>query len=187
LSFTVEPLAIPDVKLVRSTRREDERGWFAETYHRASLAEAGIETVFVQDNESFSVVAGTVRGLHFQAPPYVQAKLVRVSRGAIFDVAVDLRQSSPTFGRWVAARLTAGSGEQLFVPAGFAHGFCTEEPETLVAYKCDAFYAKGSEGGVLFSDPALAIPWPVGADRPAVVLGRDRTWPMLRDLRSPFS
>jgi dTDP-4-dehydrorhamnose 3,5-epimerase len=185
VSFTVEALAIPEVKLVRATRREDERGWFAETYHLARFAELGIETVFVQDNESSSAAAGTVRGLHFQAPPHAQAKLVRVVRGAIFDVAVDLRRSSPSFGRWVATRLAAASGEQLFVPAGFAHGFCTEEPETIVSYKCDAFYAKGSEGGLLFSDPELAIPWPVGEGK-AVVLGRDRSWPLLRDLNSPF-
>ncbi|MCC6982923.1 MAG: dTDP-4-dehydrorhamnose 3,5-epimerase [Bauldia sp.] len=186
VSFTVEPLAIPDVKLVRGTRREDSRGWFAETYHRARFAELGIEAAFVQENQSFSVAAGTLRGLHFQIPPHAQAKLVRVLAGAIFDVAVDLRRGSPTYGKWAGARLTAASGDQLFVPRGFAHGFCTEAPGTEVSYKCDAFYAAGSEGGLLFSDPALAIPWPVGEDRPAIVLDRDRAWPTLADFRSPF-
>lgn len=183
MSFVVVPLAIPDVKLVRGRRRRDGRGWFAETYRRDLFAELGIEAAFVQENHSVSFAAGTLRGLHFQAPPSSQAKLVRVLRGAIFDVAVDLRPSSPSYGGWVGARLDAEGDEQMFIPHGFAHGFCTETADVEVAYKCDAYYARESEGGVLFSDPELGIDWPV---EPTVVLDRDRGWPRLRDLVSPF-
>lgn len=183
MSFAVEPLAIADVKLVRGTRRVDGRGWFAETYRRDRFAELGIAGEFVQDNHSASFADGTLRGLHFQAPPFVQAKLIRVIRGAIFDVVVDLRRSSPSFGKWVGVRLDEGSADQLFVPRGFAHGFCTEASDTQVAYKCDAYYAAGSERGIRFSDPDIAIAWP---REPAVVLERDRQWPLLRDIDSPF-
>ncbi|WP_284212163.1 dTDP-4-dehydrorhamnose 3,5-epimerase, partial [Methylobacterium brachythecii] len=127
--------AIPEVKRVVPKRHGDDRGWFSEVFRADRLAEAGIDSVFVQDNQSFSVPAGTLRGLHFQTPPAAQAKLVRVLAGAILDVAVDIRRGSPTFGRYVAVRLDAENGEQLFVPHGFAHGFCTLEPNTMVAYK----------------------------------------------------
>jgi dTDP-4-dehydrorhamnose 3,5-epimerase len=185
LSFTIEALVIADVKLVRGSRRQDSRGWFMETYHRERFAGLGVNAVFVQENHSSSLAAGTLRGLHFQAPPHAQGKLVRVLKGAIFDVAVDLRRSSPTFGKWVGTRLSADAAEQIFVPRGFAHGFCTEEPGTEVAYKCDAFYEASAEGGVLFSDPDLGIAWPVAGDQ-MTVLDRDRRWPRLRDLVSPF-
>jgi dTDP-4-dehydrorhamnose 3,5-epimerase len=186
VNFTVEPLAIPDVKRVRGIRYRDSRGWFMESYHQAAFEEIGISAVFVQENISASISVGTLRGLHFQAPPFAQAKLVRVLSGAIFDVAVDIRRGSPSFGQWVGVRLSAESGDQLFIPRGFAHGFCTEEPDTQVSYKCDGHYDSDSGRGLLFSDPDLAIPWPVGEKRPAIVLERDRGWPTLRDLRSPF-
>ena len=131
--------AIPAVKRVVPTRHGDARGWFSEVFRVDRLAEAGIANAFVQDNQSFSAPVGTVRGLHFQIPPAAQAKLVRVIAGAILDVAVDLRPGSGSFGRHVAVRLDAEGGEQLFVPAGFAHGFCTLAPDTMVAYKVDAY------------------------------------------------
>ena len=183
MSFAVEPLAIAEVKLVRGMRRTDGRGWFAETYRRDRFADLGIGAEFVQDNHSTSFAAGTLRGLHFQAPPFAQAKLIRVIRGAIFDVVVDLRRSAPSFGKWVGVRLDEERADQLYVPRGFAHGFCTEAPDTQVAYKCDAYYAAGSERGIRFSDPDLGIAWP---REPAVVLERDRQWPLFRDIDSPF-
>ncbi|WP_183516098.1 dTDP-4-dehydrorhamnose 3,5-epimerase, partial [Methylobacterium brachythecii] len=128
-------LALPGVKRVIPGRHGDDRGWFSELYRADQLAEAGIINLFVQDNQSLSVPAGTLRGLHFQTPPAAQAKLVQVLAGAILDVAVDIRRGSPTFGKYVAVRLDAENGEQLFVPHGFAHGFCTLEPNTMVAYK----------------------------------------------------
>jgi dTDP-4-dehydrorhamnose 3,5-epimerase len=126
-----------------------------------------------------------VRGLHYQAPPKAQAKLIRVVRGAIYDVALDLRAGSPTFGKWTAATLTSAGGEQLFLPRGFAHGFCTLEPETHVIYKVDEYYSNADEGGILWNDPDLAIPWPVPAAQ-AVVSDKDKQLPRLRDVVTPF-
>lgn len=166
-------------KLVRPRRLADQRGWFCETYNVQALAEIGIADVFVQDNHSFSQHAGTLRGIHCQAPPHAQAKLVRCSAGAVFDVAVDLRRRSPTFGRWVGARLTAEGGEQLFVPVGFGHGFVTLTDAAEVQYKCSALYAPASEAGVIWNDPAMAIDWPlptggtVLSDKDAVLPGLD--------------
>jgi dTDP-4-dehydrorhamnose 3,5-epimerase len=178
---TITPLAIPEVLLITPKRHGDARGWFAETYNKSALAEAGIACDFVQDNQAFSARRGTVRGLHFQAAPHAQAKVVRVLKGAIYDVAVDIRQGSATYGRWVGAELTAAGGEQLLVPRGFAHGYCTLEDDTELFYKVDALYAPKSEGGVLWSDPALAIDWPV---RPAdaTLNDRDTRLPLLADL-----
>ena len=162
-NFTFAPLAIPGPVLVRPRRFGDDRGYFMETYSRELFAAAGIAPDFVQDNQSLSAQVGTVRGLHYQTAPAAQAKLVRVLKGAIFDVAVDLRRGSPHYGRWCGALLDADGAEQLFVPCGFAHGFCTLEPGTEVAYKVDAPYAPQSEGGLFWADPALAIDWPVVA------------------------
>lgn len=174
----------PDVILVTPTRRGDDRGYFCETYVKARFEAAGVWAEFVQDNESVSA-ADTIRGLHYQAPPKAQAKLIRVVRGAIYDVALDIRIGSPGYGRWTGVTLTAAGGEQLFVPRGFAHGFCTLEPETHVIYKVDQYYSKANEGGILWNDPDLAIPWPVAAAQ-AVVSDKDKQLPRLRDVVSPF-
>lgn len=180
-----EPTALDGVLIVTPRRFGDDRGWFCETWNRRAFAAGGIAADFVQDNQSFSRPAGTVRGLHFQRPPAAQAKLVRVLRGAIRDVAVDIRRGSPTYGRWVAVELSAANGRQLFVPRGFLHGFATLEPETEVAYKCDGFYAPDCEGAVRWDDPDLAIDW--GIDPASAVLSpKDAAAPAFRDLASPF-
>lgn len=178
---TITPLAIPDVLLITPKRHGDSRGWFAETYNRKILADAGVDTEFVQDNQAFSARRGTVRGLHFQTAPHAQAKLVRVLRGAIYDVAVDIRQGSETFGRWVGAKLTAEGGEQLLVPRGFAHGYCTLTDDAELFYKVDGYYAPQAEGGVNWQDPALGIDWPITADE-ATLNARDAALPNLADL-----
>jgi dTDP-4-dehydrorhamnose 3,5-epimerase len=178
-------LAIDGVKLFVPQRRADARGYFVETWNRQTLAAAGVDIEFVQDNASFSVRAGTIRGLHFQTPPPVQAKLVRVVRGSIFDVAVDLRRSSPSFGKHVSAVLTAEGGEQLFIPVGFAHGFCTLEPGTEVAYKTSGFYSPSHDKGIAWDDPDLGIDWPLKGAAP-VLSDKDRAFPRLADFKSPF-
>jgi dTDP-4-dehydrorhamnose 3,5-epimerase len=185
MHFDAKILAIPDVVLITPRRYADARGYFIETYRASAFAELGIAATFVQDNQSMSVACGTLRGLHFQRPPRAQAKLIRVLKGAIFDVAVDLRRGSRTYGAWVGARLSADGGEQLFVPRGFAHGFCTLEPATEVVYKCDEYYAAEHEGGIHFADPLLAIDWPIEGNE-AVLSDRDRALPALRDFVSPF-
>lgn len=172
------------VRLIRRPVHGDERGWFTETWSRAAFAEIGIDADWVQDNHSRSAEAGTVRGLHFQAPPHAQAKLVRCVRGRILDVAVDIRNASPTFGQHVARELTPDNHEQLFVPAGFAHGFMTLEPGSEVIYKVDAPYAPDAEGAVLWNDPALAIAWP---NLPPTLSAKDAAAPALAQLASPFA
>jgi len=163
----------------------DPRGYFVETYSVRSAQRAGLTVTFVQDNQSLSLKRGTVRALHFQVPPKPQAKLVRVVRGSIYDVAVDLRAGSPTYGRWVAETLTAQAGEQLFIPRGFAHGFCTLAANTEVAYKVDGYYKPECEQGLAWDDPTLAISWPV---RPAnaVLSDKDRKLGRFADFSSPF-
>ena len=173
------------VILVRPQRFGDARGWFSETYSRERYAALGIDCLFVQDNHSMSRDAGVLRGLHWQAPPYAQAKLVRCVRGAIWDVAVDARRGSPTFGQWVAAELSADTGHQLFVPVGFAHGFVTLTPDSEVEYKVSAPYAPASEGGVIWNDPALALPWPLPAGGP-ILSPKDEVLPPLSETVSPF-
>lgn len=181
----IERLALPEVLLIETVRHEDARGFFSETYNSRSFEAAGVANRFVQDNVSRSALVGTVRGLHFQLPPMSQAKLVRVMRGRILDVAVDLRQGSPNFGRHVAVELTATGGEQLFVPHGFAHGFCTLEPDTEVFYKVDQFYSAEHDRGVRWNDPAFGIVWPV-PDAAAVLSAKDQGLPMLDDLPAVF-
>lgn len=183
--FAFEPLAIPAVVLVRPKKFGDARGYFMETYSAEAFAAAGIGAVFVQDNQSLSGPRGVVRGLHFQAPPVPQAKLVRVLKGSIFDVAVDLRLGSPSYGKWCGATLSADGAEQLFVPHGFAHGFCTLEPDTEVAYKVDGLYAPQCEGGLAWNDPVLAIDWPLTAGE-AQLSGRDAALPAFAGFASPF-
>ena len=157
----VQTLQIPDVKIVTPKKFGDERGFFSETYSRQGLIEHAIDLTFVQDNQSLSAQVGTLRGLHFQLPPFAQDKLVRVTRGAIYDVAVDIRRQSPTFGQWVGAVISADEWNQILVPIGFAHGFCTIEPDTEVLYKVTAPYAPASERGIAWDDADLAIDWPL--------------------------
>jgi dTDP-4-dehydrorhamnose 3,5-epimerase len=176
----IDETAIPGVLLIRPKRHEDHRGFFCETYSAGTLAASGIGVAMVQDNHSLSRGRGTVRGLHLQLAPQAQAKLVRVVRGAILDVAVDLRRGAPTFGKHVAMVLDAASGAQLFIPEGFAHGFCTLEPDTEVFYKVSAPYAPALERGVRWNDPALGIAWPACADA-ALMSARDRALPLLAD------
>lgn len=177
---------IPDVKLVRMRRHIDERGFFSETYSARELAAAGITCDFVQDNHSYSRAVGTVRGLHFQIPPHAQAKLVRVVRGAVLDVAVDLRFGSPTFGRHVAASLSAEEWNMLFIPEGFAHGFCTTAPDTEVVYKATSHYEPTHDRGIAWDDPALAIDWPLPSSG-AIVSAKDRALPPLASLLPWFA
>lgn len=176
---------MPTVRLITPRRFEDDRGWFSETYNARSHARFGLEDVFVQDNHALSRPVGTVRGLHFQVPDFAQAKLVRCVRGVIFDVAVDLRRESPTYGRHVSAILTAINGAQLYVPVGFAHAFMTLEPNTEVIYKVTAFYAPQCDGGLRFDDADIAVPWPLPADQ-TIVSAKDAALPPLRDFVSPF-
>lgn len=177
----IEALDITDVKLLRVKKFGDSRGFFCEAFTRRT--HPGID--FVQDNLSMSAAAGTVRGLHFQSPPFAQTKLVTVVRGAVFDVAVDIRKGSPTFGRWVSAELDSDGLNQLLIPAGFAHGFCTLRPDTLLFYKVDAYYSATHDHGILWNDPALGIPWPVDPAQ-AILSDKDRSLPRLQDIDTPF-
>ena len=160
----IEPLGIPEVLRITPPRYGDDRGYFSETYSLPRMQAAGIAGFFVQDNQSYSRARGTLRGLHCQVAPHPQGKLVRVLRGAIWDVAVDARVGSPTFGQHAAAELSAENGSQLWVPAGFLHGFCTLEPDTEVAYKVTGLYDRECERGVIWNDPKLALPWPVNTN-----------------------
>jgi dTDP-4-dehydrorhamnose 3,5-epimerase len=182
----VEPTALPDVKIIRTKVFADPRGYFVETYNRKAFAAAGIADEFVQDNLSLSTEVGTIRGLHFQSAPFAQAKLVRVGRGRILDVAVDLRRSSPTFGRHVAVELSAENGLQLLVPVGFAHGFCTLAPNTEVSYKVTAHYSAAHDHGLAWDDPALGINWPVEQSR-VILSDKDTRHPRLSELSVCFS
>jgi dTDP-4-dehydrorhamnose 3,5-epimerase len=186
LGLTVSRLEISDVLKIVPQKFEDERGYFIETYNAKDFAASGVTLAFVQDNQSLSARPGTIRGLHFQVPPRAQAKLVRVLRGSIFDVAIDIRRGSPTYGRWCGTKLSGAGGEQLFVPPGFAHGFCTLEADTEVAYKVDDYYAPECDLGILWNDPEIGITWPV--DPVAAILSdKDRRLPRLRDFASPFA
>ena len=173
-----EPLAIPDVILLTPQQFADSRGVFVETWNSARYAALGIPGPFVQDNQSLSVKRGTVRGMHLQVAPNVQGKLVRCVRGAIWDVVVDVRPGSPTYGRHVAAELTGENFRQLWIPGGFLHGFCTLEPNTEVAYKVTAPYDRAAERGVVWNDPTLAVPWPV-APADAILSDKDLELPLL--------
>jgi dTDP-4-dehydrorhamnose 3,5-epimerase len=181
----VTSTAIEGIKILTPRTFEDARGVFAETYNRNRFSEHGIPTEFVQDNQSLSVGAGTIRGLHFQKAPVAQHKLIRVLRGSIFDVAVDLRRSSPTYGKWVAERLSARDGKQVFVPIGFAHGFCTLESDTHVLYKVSDYYSPANEMGIAWDDPDLAIDWPISSSQ-AILSDRDARLPAFRTLQTYF-
>ena len=181
----VEGTDIPGVLLLKVRYFADQRGFFAETYNQRSARDIGLTACFVQDNQALSFKRGTVRALHFQIPPKSQAKLVRVLRGSIYDVALDLRWGSPTYGRWTEVTLTANDGQQLFVPHGFAHGYCTLEPYTEVAYKVDDYYAPECERGFAWDDPTLAINWPV-VPAEAILSDKDRTLGAFADFTTPF-
>lgn len=182
----VERLAIPAVILLTPAKFGDARGFFSETFSAARAREAGIEHEFVQDNHSMSQSRGVLRGLHCQLDPHAQGKLVRVVRGSIWDVAVDARHGSPTFAQHVAAELSAANWQQLWVPPGFLHGFCTLEPDCEVIYKTTGYYDRASERGILWNDPTLAIPWPVAAD--AVVLSdKDTVLPSWAEMPQWFT
>ncbi len=182
----VRTTAIAEVKVIRVKRFGDHRGYFAEVYNRKRFAEAGIDLDVVQDNHSLSGPRGTLRGLHFQKPPAAQAKLVRVVRGAIADVVVDCRRGSPTFARHVMVELDAASGDQIYCPRGFAHGFVTLEPDTEVVYKVDAYYSPELDSGIRWDDADLAIAWPVAPEH-LVLSEKDRGLPRFRDLPAIFT
>ncbi len=176
----IESLAIPDVKILTPRKIEDYRGFFSETYSKPAFAAAGLRLDFVQDNQSLSKQAGVLRGLHFQSGEFAQDKLLRVVRGRIFDVAVDIRHGSPTFGQWVGAEISAEAWNQILVPKGFAHGFVTLEPDTEVLYKVTAEYAPDFDHGIAWNDPDIAVKWPLHGDAP-ILSDRDTRHPRLAD------
>ena len=177
--------AIPEVKEIRPVRHRDPRGFFSEIFRADVLAEHGIGCEFVQENHSLSVDRGVVRGLHFQSPPAAQAKLVRCAAGSVFDVAVDIRRGSPSYGRHIAVVLSAADGNQLIIPEGFAHGFCTLEPNSELVYKVNRYYSREHDLGLAWDDPALSIAWPVAAAE-AVLSDKDRHQPLLAELPPHF-
>jgi dTDP-4-dehydrorhamnose 3,5-epimerase len=185
MELQVIPLEIPDVKLITPVRHEDARGFFSETYNKKALAQAGIALDFVQDSHSLSRRSGTLRGLHYQGHPSAQHKLVRAVRGRIFDVAVDIRRGSPTFGRWVSAELSADNWTQILIPVGFAHGVCTLEPDTEIAYKVTDFYSPQHDFGIRWDDPALNIAWPIPSGQ-LILSDKDRHHPLLKDAKGLF-
>jgi len=176
--------SLPGICLVEARKFADERGWLAQTWNRASLVDGGIATDWVQENYTHSRFPGTLRGLHFQAPPHAQGKLILVTRGAVYDVAVDIRRGSPNFGRHIGIRLDSAEFVQLWVPGGFAHGYLTLEPDTEVLYHLTAPYAPEAEGGIRWDDPALGIQWP---SEPNLINQRDLAWPLLAELDTPFN
>jgi dTDP-4-dehydrorhamnose 3,5-epimerase len=173
------------LKLIQPRRFGDDRGWFSETYHSEKYRALGVDVAFVQDNHSLSRAPWVLRGLHFQSPPYAQDKLVRCLKGRIWDVAVDVRHGSPTFGQWAAAELSEENGRQLFVPVGFAHGFLTLTPDTEVAYKVSAPYSPECDGGLIWNDPLLNVAWPLGGHSP-VLSDKDARLPGAAGWTSPF-
>ena len=182
----VQETALSGVYVLTPRRFGDHRGFFSESWNRARMAEHGIDLDFVQDNHSLSREVGTVRGLHFQSPPHAQAKLVRCGRGCLFDVAVDIRKGSPTFGQWVGVELSFDNGRQLLIPAGFLHGFVTRVPDTEIIYKCSDYYAPECDGAVRFDDPDIGIDWGLGGQAP-ILSDKDAAAPLLRDFDSPFT
>lgn len=181
VSMLIEATAFDDVLLLTPKRFRDDRGWFMETWNRRAFAEAGIVTEFVQDNTSFSAQAGTVRGLHYQLPPFAQAKLVGVVSGRVLDVVVDVRRGSPSFGRHLAVELDSDSGTALYIPPGYAHGFCTLTPDVRFSYKVGAYYSPSHERVVNWCDPDLNILWPVSPQQ-GYLAPRDAAAPLLRDI-----
>lgn len=186
LTMQIEETPLSGVLILTPRRFGDARGWFSEVWNKETLARHGIHHDFVQDNHSYSREAGTVRGLHFQSPPHTQTKLVRCARGRVFDVAVDIRKGSPSYGKWFGTELSAEDGRQLLIPAGFLHGFATREPDTEVLYKCTDVYAPACDGAVRFDDPDLGIDW--GLDPATAILSdKDRAAPLFRNFDTPFT
>ena len=182
----VTPAGLEGVIELHPRRFADERGFFSEVWSKARWSEAGVDADFVQDNHSLSRDRGVLRGLHFQIPPMAQAKLVRVTRGSVFDVAVDIRAGSPTFGRWTSAVISAAEWNQLFIPAGFAHGFVTLEPDCEVQYKVSAPYSAEHDRAIRFDDPAIGIDWPIGPEM-LILSDKDRGAPLLGEIDTGFS
>ena len=183
-SLQIEDTNLAGVKILTPARHGDARGFFSESWHKARMAEAGLDYDFVQDNHSMSAAVGTLRGLHYQAPPRAQAKLVRCGRGALYDVAVDIRVGSPTYGQWIGVELSFENGKQLMIPAGFLHGFVTRQPDTEIVYKCTDYYALDCDGAVRWDDPAIGIDWGLSGD--PVLSGKDREAPLLSALGTVF-
>lgn len=181
----IRRLTLPEVLEIRPRKHGDHRGFFSEVWSAPALAEQGVALSFVQDNHSFSASAGVLRGLHYQEPPVAQAKLLRVIRGAIFDVAVDIRHGSATFGKWVGLVVSAAEWNQILVPEGFAHGFVTLQPETEVLYKVSAPYSPEHDRGIRWDDPAIGIEWPLSGTAP-ILSEKDRTAPLLADAAPAF-
>ncbi len=181
----IEDTPLSGVRVLTPRRFGDARGFFSESWNRRLLAEHGMNYDFVQDNHSVSARVNTVRGLHFQSPPHAQAKLVRCGRGRLFDVAVDIRKGSPTYGRWFGIELSFENGRQLMIPAGFLHGFATREPDTEIVYKCTDYYSPTADGAVRFDDPAIGIDW--GLSGEAILSDKDAAAPRLADFATPFS
>ena len=181
----IEDTALAGVRILTPRRFGDSRGFFSESWSRRLLAENGMDYDFVQDNHSVSAKVNTVRGLHFQAPPHAQAKLVRCGKGCLFDVAVDIRKGSPTYGKWVGVELSFENGRQLMIPAGFLHGFSTREPDTEIIYKCTDYYAPTADGAVRFDDPDIGIDW--GLTGAPVLSDKDAAAPFLADFATPFA
>lgn len=179
----IERTALDGVLVLTPKRFGDDRGWFTETWNAKTLTAAGLEFDFVQDNHSMSAAVGTVRGMHYQAAPHAQDKLVRCTRGLILDVAVDFRRGSPTYGKWVGVELSPENGKQLLVPKGFLHGFVTRAENTEVQYKCTDVYAPDCDGAVRWDDPDIGIDW--GTTAP-ILSGKDAVAPLLADVTSPF-
>ncbi len=182
--MNVEPSGLADVLILTPRRFGDDRGWFSESWNAGRMAAAGIDVAFVQDNHSHSAKRGTLRGLHYQHAPHAQDKLVRCTRGAVWDVAVDFRRGSPGYGKWVAVELSAANGKQLLVPKGFLHGFVTLEDDCEVQYKCSDFYAPECDAGIRWDDPEFAIDWRLSA--PPLLSAKDAVQPFARDAASPF-
>jgi dTDP-4-dehydrorhamnose 3,5-epimerase len=183
MPFTFQPLAIPDLILIEARHFQDERGFFLETFKRSAFAAHGIDLPFVQDNYSRSV-RGVLRGLHFQKPPCAQGKLVQVIRGEVFDVAVDIRRGSPTYGQWAGMRLSGDRFQLLYIPVGFAHGFCVLSAEADFVYKVTAEYAPELDAGIVWNDPEIGVEWPI-AD--PIVSPKDAALPRLREAGDPFT
>ena len=184
--LTIEETALPGVVILTPRRFSDDRGFFCESWNRTRMAEAGLDYEFVQDNHSISAAAGTLRGLHYQAPPHAQDKLVRCGRGRLYDVTVDIRMGSPTYGQWVGVELSFENGKQLMVPKGFLHGFVTREPDTEIVYKCTDFYNGAADGAVRWDDPAIGIDWGLGGLEP-VLSAKDRDAPLLSEVGAVFT
>ena len=184
LSMEIESTALKDVFILTPARHSDTRGFFSESWNHKRMIDAGLNYQFVQDNHSLSEAVGTIRGLHYQSHPHAQTKLVRCGQGSLFDVAVDIRHGSPTYGKWVGVELTAQNGKQLLIPAGFLHGFATRTPNTEIIYKCTDYYAPDCDGAVRYDDPAIGINWGLG-EHPPLLSQKDAAAPVLADIGTP--